>query len=183
MKRLLGSTAVLLALLLAVVSLVLSGLTAYGSLRARQAGLQSLAEARAAFSALTDSTISASVSLSHTFPIQARVPLEQDFVVPIQTTIPISTVAQVPVEIPLLGTYRHSVPVEAEVPVDLQVVIPISRTVEVETDVSLETEVPVQLSASSLGLDGLFSRLDAALARAQRGMRWPLAPAAGGEPE
>jgi hypothetical protein len=166
MKRFLGSTAVLLALLLAVVSLVLSGLTAYGSLRARQAGLQALAEARAAFSALTDSTISASVSLSHTFPIQARVPLEQDFVVPIQTTIPISTVAQVPVEIPLLGTYRLSVPVQAE-----------------ETDVSLETEVPVQLSARSLGLDGLFSRLDAALARAERGMRWPLAPAAAGEPE
>ena len=174
MKRIVGSVVVGIALLLAVLSLAVSGFTLYGLVRARRAGLSAVTEARAALSGLGDYTIETSIPFNQTFPIQAEVPLEQQFVIPIQTTIPLSTVVQVPVELPLLGRYELSVPVNAEVPLDLEVIVPISQTVEVETAVQVNTTVPVRVGVAQLGLGDLLEQIDAALAEVERGLRWPM---------
>lgn len=173
MKRFVGPVALVLALLLAMASLIVNGVVMYGLLRVRRAGLAAVTEARTALSGLSDRTIETTIPFHHTFPVRARVPLEQEFLVPIQMTIPISTVVWVPLEIPLLGTYQVAVPVEAQVPVDLQVVIPISQTVEVETSVVMDTEVPVQVEVGRLGLEDLLEHADTALAEMEQGLRWP----------
>lgn len=171
MRRFIGPV----TLILAIVSLVVSGFILYGLLRVRQFGLTTVIEARTALSGLGDRAIETSIPFHEAVPIEAHVPLEQEFVVPIQTTIPFSTVVRVPIEVPLLGTRTIAVPVEAEVPVNLQVVIPISQTVEVKTAVMIDTQVPVRVEMRQLGLGDLVMRIDAALARIERGLRWPAA--------
>jgi len=182
MKRFVGPAVLALALLLATAALLLNLLVLRGLLQARQAGLEALAETRAALAGVTSQTIEISIPLSYTFPIQADVPVEQDFIVPIQTTIPISTVARVPIEIPLFGQYQLPVPVRAEVPVSLQVMIPVSQTVTIETTVAIDTEVPVQLTADRLGLEGVLAQIDVALARLEQGLRGTAPPAKGSQP-
>ncbi|HIE38955.1 MAG TPA: hypothetical protein EYH30_06320 [Anaerolineales bacterium] len=176
MKRAIGSLALILALLLAVTSLVVSGFTLYGLLRARRAGLTAVTEAREALSSLSDQVIETSIPFHHALPIQAHVPLEQEFIIPIQTTVPFSAVVQVPIQIPVLGTYEMSVPINAEIPLDMQVVVPVSQTVSVETVVAVDTEVPVRLEVGQLGLEELLEQIDAALAEMERGLRWPMTP-------
>jgi len=172
-KRFIGPIASILALILAAAALVVGGFALYGLLQARRVGLAAVTEARTSLAGLSDYTIDTTIPFHHSIPIDAEVPLRQDFVVPIQTTIPISTVARVPISIPLLGTYDLSVPVEAEVPVDLQVVIPVSQTVPVRTVVLLDTEVPVQVEIGRLGLDDLLEQLDGVLAQVEQGLQWP----------
>ncbi|MGD1996643.1 MAG: hypothetical protein PVH62_07705 [Anaerolineae bacterium] len=176
MKGYVKPALLVLIVLVAVTSLVLSGLTLYGFLRFREAGLATVKEARTALSDLTESGIQISVPLRDTFPVHASVPLRQEFAVPIRTTIPLSTTARVPIEIPIVGTYRVAVPVETQVPIDLEVVVPVSETLEVETAVALSTEVAVQVEMEQLGLGDLLEEIDGALAEVERGLQWPLSP-------
>ncbi len=174
MKRIVGPVALGLALLLAVVSLITSGLALCGLLRARQVGLTAVQDVRAALSALSNETIETSIPFSGTLPIRARVPLEQQFTIPIHTTVPFSTVVQVPIQVPVLGRYEFSVPVNTEVPLDLVVTVPVSQTVEVNTAVTVNAEVPVRLEVARLGLDDLLRRLETTLAEVERKLQWPM---------
>lgn len=158
---------------LVMLSWCLNGVLLYGLERMRTAGLSATREARSALSGLMVQTVEASVPLRHSFPVRARVPFQQEFVIPIQTTIPISTVARVPVRIPLVGVTRLAIPVQVDVPVDLQVVVPLSQTLEVDTTVAVDTEVPVRVDLGRLGLDELLGRIDTALAQIEQGLEWP----------
>ena len=170
MRRFVGTTAVVLALLLAILALITSGVTLYGLLQARRSGLEAIAEARAALRDLGNQTIDTTIPFNSTFPIQTDVPFQQEFAVPIHTTIPISTVVQVPVTLPVLGTYEISVPVATDVPIDLDIVVPISQTVRVETTVEVNTSVPLHLEVSQLGIQDLLEQIDAALAEMEDGL-------------
>ncbi|MBN1955274.1 MAG: hypothetical protein JW900_09525 [Anaerolineae bacterium] len=173
MKRFLQVTTLILAILLATVSLVANGFLMYGLGQARVAALQSIAMARNALADLQDHSAEISIPFQQTFPIHARVPLQEEFIIPIQTTLPVSTVVQVPIAIPVLGTYEVAVPVEAVVPINLEVAIPFSRTIDVDLQVDVDTSVPFQVSVSQMGLEGLFEQIDRALAEIEQGLRWP----------
>ena len=179
MKRFLGTIAVVLALVLAVLALIVSSVTLYGLLQARQSGLEAIADARAALSDLNNQAIDTTIPFHSTFPIQTDVPLQQEFVVPIHTTIPISTVVQVPVTLPILGTYDLSVPVVTDVPIDLDIVVPLSQTVRVETAVEVNTTVPLHLELGQLGLDDLLEQIDAALGEIEEGLSGSPTPQGG----
>jgi hypothetical protein len=174
MKRIIGPVAIVLALVLAVAALLISGVTLYGALQFRQAARASVSDARAALAGLHGYTAEFTVPFQQTFPISAQVPLQRDFVVPIQTTLPFSTVVHVPVSIPILGTYQVAVPVQTEIDVNLQVIIPISETLAVETTVTVDTEVPIAIDMAQLGLDSLLTQVNAALGQLEEGL--------GGEP-
>ncbi len=174
MKRYIGPAAIVLAVVLAIVSLVVSGMTLYTLLRVRSSALNAVAEARQALTTLDEQTIETTIPLQQTFPIHAAVPLQEEFLVPIHTTIPISTVVQVPVQIPLFGTYEINVPVETDVPINLEVVIPISRTVPIDTQVVVDTVIPVRLELARLGLDDLLQQVDEMLEGVAQGLeRFP----------
>jgi hypothetical protein len=155
-----------------VASLVLSVLAFYGMLQVRNATLDLVRDARTILSGLPSQQIETTVRLNHSFPIAADVPLQESFTVPIQTTIPIDTVAQVPIEIPLFGTYELDVPVYAEVPINLQVVIPVNQTVSIDTEVTLDTEVPVELQVGQMGMEGVLQQLDQTLSGLEEQLNW-----------
>jgi len=175
-RRFLATFAITLAFVLAVLSLSLNAFLLYSLLQARQAGLEAVAEARAALATLNDRTIEAQVPIHHAVPVQATLPVRQDFAIPVQTTLPISTVVTVPLDLPLVGRYEIAVPVQAEIPLDLEVVVPVSQTVSLETTVQLDTEVPVRIEVQRLGLEDLLGQLDAALAQVEQALRGPLSP-------
>ena len=159
-----------------VASLVLSIVALYGMLQIRNATLDLVRDARAILSELPAQQIETTVRLNHSFPIAADVPLQQDFVVPIQTTIPIDTVAQVPIEIPLFGTYELPVPVHAQVPIDLQVVVPVSQTVSINTNLTLDTQVPIELEVGQMGMQSVLQHLDQTLGSLEEKLNWPSLP-------
>ena len=175
---------VALAVVALVASIAVSILSLYGLIRARATALEAIGSARAALSGLSEYRIEAMVPINSTFPVSVEVPLRQDFVVPIRTTIPIATTAHVPIEIPLFGTYEINVPVEAEVPVDLQVVVPISQTMPINTVIALNIEIPVQLDIGQLGLDSMLGQFDMILGRLEAELlQFPLSSSETDDPE
>ena len=174
MNRLLAALGVTLALTFSLVALLISAGLLLGLLQVRDASLDAVVQARTALHGLNDRVIETTVPLHHTFPIEAELPLRQDFVVPIRTTLAVSTVVTVAVDLPLVGTYPVALPVQANIPVDLEVIIPVSQTVPIETAVRLDAEVPIQVEVRRLGLEDLLGELDASLDRVEQALWVPL---------
>ena len=152
---------------LTLVSLGLSGVTLYGLVRARQIALDAVADARAILEGMGDDTFSYTLVVDQEIPIAASVALSERFRVPIQTTLPISTIVTIPIDAGLLGTFDVDVPVQALIPVDIEVVVPLSETVDIATTVLLNTAVPIEIPISDTPLSSYLKETDAALESAE----------------
>lgn len=159
--------------LAAVAALALSILAFYGVMRLQQIDRVIVGQIRSSLPAVADYTIETTLPLSQTFPISTSFPLHQDFVVPIRTTLPISTVVHVPIDLPLVGRREVSLPVQAEIPVNLRVVIPVSQTVPVQTTVALDADFPLRLELRQLGLASALEQVDMALQQIEENLDWP----------
>lgn len=172
MRSFLTTAGVASALILSAIALLVSGAMLYGLLQVRAVSLDGVSQARAVLHGLNDRVIETTVPLHHAFPIEAELPLQQDFVVPIRTTLAVSTVVTVTADLPLVGRFPIPLPVQANIPVDLQLIIPVSQTVPIETAVQLDTEVPVRVEVGQLGIQDLLGGLDASLGRIERALRF-----------
>jgi hypothetical protein len=107
------------------------------------------------------------VAVDQPIPIQADVPIDQVFVVPIDFVYPLETVVNTYVDIPVLGRQEITVPVETTIPINhtfevpIQMTIPISVTYHLQTDIPVEVAVPPEVLQS---LETLLAELSEGLA-------------------
>ncbi len=139
---------------------------AVGLVRQVRAGLPGAIDKLEAFE---QSTITYKVNLQQEFPIQAEVPFNETFDVPIKLTVPISQTINTSVTIDPFGTgvgipVDINVPVNLEVPIDTSVPIAIERTIPISTTVPLDLNVPLEIKMSETDLAGYVSQLRNGLA-------------------
>lgn len=171
MRRAVGILFNLLALAVALAALAIGGLAYWKATQIRLGLLESVVQTRSVLASLENRTVEIPIQIQKTFPVQAAIPVREEFVVPIRTVLPISTEVEVPVQFPLLGERRIGIPIEASVPISVEVIIPVSRTLAVETSLSVDLEVPVRVDTTRLGLEDLLRDLDARLAEVERRLR------------
>lgn len=111
---------------------------------AQQVTVEALDQGLVTVEDLKGESISYTVTLSQTVPVDADVPFKKQFNVRLKTTVPIKTEAQVPIQTPL-GTYNVNVPIDAQVPIDTTIPIQIDQTLHVSTEVPLQMQVPIAI--------------------------------------
>jgi hypothetical protein len=170
-----GVLVVLLVLsILTVASLVLSVVAVLALQRARQVGLSAVRDARSFVTGIEGDVISYVVEVDQDIPLAVSAPVYEEIVVPINTTIPIDTIAVVPVSVGLLGTFDLEVPIRTVVPLNLNVAVPISHTVDVATTVHLDFDVPVEVSLDDTPITGYAKEVGGILVRIEERLADPL---------
>lgn len=159
---------------LALILLALNIANALWSLYTRQITLSVLASARTTVAAIGDETLSYTFGVNREIPIAASVLISKPVVVPIHTTIPVSTVVIIPVKAGILGTFDLDVPIRTMIPINLDVTVPISETVEIATTVPVDLDVPIRIPIAETPLAGYLENLDAALAQVEKRLKNPL---------
>nr|HID13276.1 hypothetical protein [Anaerolineae bacterium] len=145
-------------------SLALNAAVILGLLQARRIALDTVANARAIVTGISDDTFSYTVKVNQEIPIETSIPFNEEVTVPIKTTIPINTTVVVPIDLGITS-YNLEVPIRTTIPVDLEFTVPVSETVDIATTVPLDVDVPIEVPIADTPLVGYLEELDAALAR------------------
>ncbi|MBU0493178.1 MAG: hypothetical protein KKA73_05440 [Chloroflexi bacterium] len=170
MGRALLWCAILALFVLVLCSLGMNGLL-LGQLYFMQQGTATaLDEGLVALEDLKDETITYTVSLSQTVPVNADVPFKKQFNVQLQTTVPINTEIEVPIETPL-RTFVVKVPIHTQVPVNTTVPVQIDQTLHIVTEVPLRMEVPIVIEIRKTPLIGYLERLQGTLRQLRDSLR------------
>lgn len=105
-----------------------------------------------------DGTLRLTVAIPAGTPLRFDVPVDERVSIRVDTTIPVSTRAQLPIRSPL-GNYQVSVPVRADVP--LRGVLPfrIRHTFRLRTRTSEEISLPVVIKLGDAVVDSLLAPL------------------------
>lgn len=119
---------------------------------------------------LKGEVISYTVTLSQTVPVDADVPFKKQFNVRLETTVPIKTEAQVPIQTPL-GTYNINVPIDTQVPIDTTIPVQIDQTLHISAEVPLQMRVPIAISIRETALSGYLDQLQETLRKLRDSMR------------
>ncbi|MFN8457545.1 MAG: hypothetical protein U0401_23300 [Anaerolineae bacterium] len=166
-----GKTVLILLFLLVLLSLSLNGWLMWqwwaASQKLQQVAhtiRQALPETVRELDNLKASTFQVQVQVDQQFPVQAELPFNNTFNVPIQVTIPISQQISTQVQIDPFQTglavpVDVNVPVKIEVPIETVVPITIDQTIPISTTVPLKLDVPVAVKLGETELAGYVDRL------------------------
>ncbi len=105
--------------------------------------------------AADDARISYEVRLPAGTPLQLDIPVNERFVVRVDTMIPIDTRATLPIRSPL-GNYNVSVPVQANVPLRGALPLDIRHTFRLRTQTTHEIVIPLEIRVRDLPLESLL---------------------------
>jgi hypothetical protein len=165
------TVALILLSVLTLLSLTLNGVVIFGLLRARQialdvqqATLNTVTDARAIVTGVSDDTFAYTLKVEQEIPIETSVPFDEVVTIPVNTVIPIDTTVTVPIDLGIT-TYDLEVPIQTIVPVDLEFAVPISQTVDIVTTVPLNVDVPIEIPLDETPLVDYMEELDAGLGR------------------
>jgi len=150
---------VILALILGLVSLTVSGFLLYSLNTVRQAATNSLDAALDALEGLESRGFQYEYQFSDRLPIEVEIPVQQEMVVPIQEDLAIQTNVKVPIDAGVLGTFVLDVPIDTSIPLDLEVPVQISQTVAIRTSIPLSLTVPIDIKADDPAIQQLFDNL------------------------
>ncbi|CAN5894114.1 hypothetical protein BH23GEM7_BH23GEM7_17670 [soil metagenome] len=102
-----------------------------------------------------DARIRYEVRLPPGTPLQLDIPVNERFVVQVDTMIPIDTNVRLPIRSPL-GNYSVNVPVQANVPLRGALPLQIRHTFQLRTQTSSEIVIPLEIRLRDLPLDSLL---------------------------
>lgn len=97
---------------------------------------------------LSTASFSVEIPIDEQIDVATTISLEEEFRVPISTTVPINTNVSVPIQIGPFGSYDIEVPIDTQVPVSLTVPINIDRNIPVETSVPIKLIVPIEVEVA-----------------------------------
>ncbi|MDW8325549.1 MAG: hypothetical protein RMK99_03180 [Anaerolineales bacterium] len=147
----------------ALVSLALNlGLIA-GLLNVRRQAAETAQTVAASLGRLRASTLTYTVQVNETVPVQVAVPINERLTVPIDTQLPIDTFVNVPIEVPFIGSRMLSLPIKAVVPVKFETTFPVKLTVPISTSVPVELNVPIRIVVADTPLDDSLAEAEAYL--------------------
>jgi hypothetical protein len=143
--------AYVILLILVLVSLTLNVVVIASLLEARQATADALDQALLALEGVEDIRYETTIEVHETIPVQAEVPFQRSWEIPVDMTVPFRhevvfrETIKVPIDLPLLK-FDIEVPIDTTFPIDLEV--PISTVVPIDIDESfvVSTEVAVDLA-------------------------------------
>lgn len=141
----------LLALVIAVLSLALNVVLITRLDRARLGALQALDRTDQRLGSLGDVSIQRTFAIRESFSTSGTIPFKQDMLVPISTTVPISSSMDVDVDT-LLGKMTVPVSYNANVPVNMQMPVHVEQTVPYSLTVPVNLDIPFELHLSELGV-------------------------------
>ena len=146
------------ALVVAIVSLLINVALIYVLLRAGDFGLRALNRVRE--TALTNiddglnfvndiqkSGITFNFPISQTLPINQEIPIQADLVIPVRATVPIKTSVNVTIDLGSLGTRDVQIPINTTVPVSVAVPVNLNHTFNINTLLNVRLTVPIRIKA------------------------------------
>jgi hypothetical protein len=134
----------IIAILIAAASLALNLFLLWTINNARQAGRQAVEQAITTLDQATTQEFRFTYRLNQTVPFEGNIPVKGDFVFPVKTSVPISTVVPIRMDTGF-GLIDLRIPVSTTFPVNMQVPIKIDQTFPVKVDIPLNMDVPVTL--------------------------------------
>ncbi|MBN1888201.1 MAG: hypothetical protein JW850_09430 [Thermoflexales bacterium] len=134
------------ALVIALISLALNGVLLAALLQRQAFARAAIDQALAALDEAATSSVTLNFPVSQTIDFEGSIPIQQDFIVPFESTIPINTIVSVPIDLGPLGTSTIDIPVNTSLPVNLQVPVHIDQSFPIKTSVPLRMTVPIRLS-------------------------------------
>lgn len=105
-----------------------------------------------------DATIKYTVRLPAGTPVHFDVPIDERYQVRLNTTLPINTVINLPVNTPF-GNQNVRVPVRANVPIRTNLPVHLRDTFRLRTQTQAEIVVPLEIRLKDLPLDALQASL------------------------
>lgn len=145
-------------LILLLISLSLHFWTLATLARLRAIARQQLVDLSQQVAQLERDVIEINVDIDREVPIRARIPVQQQLMVPIDTTIDLNQAAQA-----TLNGRAVAIPIDLVIPIRTTVPITIDETVEVSTTVDLELTAPLSVSISETSLAGYLRGLQQSL--------------------
>lgn len=162
--------------LVALSSLMLNVFVIRELLLSREAVLTVIDDAITVVQELQTQSIDYTFTYSDTVIVEADIPVNETIPVDIEQVIPIDTVVNVPVTIPLLGRYTIAIPIQTDIPVHIQDEVTLEKTFYVYTAVPIELEMPVSIPITSISLFQTLEDLEARLEGYRASLTQPIGP-------
>ncbi|HWK88652.1 MAG TPA: hypothetical protein VNP72_01605 [Longimicrobium sp.] len=145
------------ALAAALLSLALNGVLLW-MLRSPERLAAPALERAAARLKTSDAKLKYDVRIPVGTPVHFDIPVDERYIVKLNTTLPINTVINLPVSTPL-GTRSFRVPVRANIPLRQDIPVHLRDTFRLRTRTEAEIVVPMQIPLRDLPLDELARSL------------------------
>lgn len=91
------------------------------------------------------------INISQKIPFNAEVNLSDGLRVPVKTAVPINTVVDVPITLPVIGTTIIRVPINTTVPIDMTLDLTLEKNIPVQGVTNLSLAIPVEIKNTPLG--------------------------------
>jgi hypothetical protein len=117
--------------------------------------------------ALATTDLGVQVDVDQIVPIDAQVPFQREYSIPIRTVLPIRDTVSTTIELP--GWFGSSqrvpvqIPIEIDVPLEVDVPFMIDETIDLSAEVPLEATIPLELDLGATTLGSLASQYGARL--------------------
>jgi len=170
MKTAFKTLAYVLLTLLVLFSLALNVAVIHGLLAVRDLTVEALDQALAALDGLEDEVLETSARVQQTIPVEASIPFQRQWTVPIRMEVPIAheirfqETLKVPIETALFKfdidvPVDTTIPLNLVVPIDTEVPFAISETIPIHTEVMIDLTVPVTVAMANTPLPGYLDEL------------------------
>jgi hypothetical protein len=148
-----------LALVISLASLALNAYLIYTFMSARQTAVEMLDSAILGLEDLLEEGFHYEYQFEQSFPIDAKVPIQEELTFPFEGNFPINTTVQVPIDAGVLGTFNLDVPINTNVYVETEVPIEIDETFEVSTTIPVSMTIPIELDRDDPAIQGFVDRI------------------------
>lgn len=148
-----------LALVLSVASLALNGYLIYAFMSVRQTAVEMLDSAILGLENVVEEGLYYEYQFEQSFPIAAKVPIQEEMVFPFAGNFPINTTVKVPIDAGVLGTFTLDVPINTSVYVETEVPVTIEETFEVSTTIPVSMTIPIDLDADDPAIQAFLDKI------------------------
>ena len=148
-----------LALVLSLASLALNAYLIYTFMSVRQTAVEMLDSALLGLEEIVEAGFYYEYEFEQSFPIAAKVPIQEEMIFPFEGDFPINTTVQVPIDAGVLGTFMLDVPINTSVYVETEVPVRIDETFEVSTTIPVSMTIPIELDPDDPAIQGFVDRV------------------------
>lgn len=124
-------------------------------------------EASTVIGELKTATITHTIEVDESIPLNLTVPIDEVLEVPIQTTVPINTTVSIPLRTPI-GTFPINVPIVTTIPINITAEVPIHLSVPVSGSVPINFDVPIEIKLADTPLGASLDRIEQFLIRLEQ---------------
>ena len=148
-----------LALVLSLASLALNGYLLYALSSVRQTAAEMLDSALLGLEGLVEEGLYYEYQFEQSFPIVAKVPIQEEMTFPFAGNFPINTTVKVPINAGVLGTFTLDVPINTSVYVETEVPVTIEETFEVSTTIPVSMTIPIDLDPEDPAIQSFVGKI------------------------